>query len=149
MVQIMERGRPIDDEDIAVVESVLNVRLPDSYRNFLLAYNGGRPSPDVVDVDMAPGSPTDVQVFFGIERGVATSDLLWNVHHLSARLPSRDLLPIACDSGGNLFCLSVSGNSVGKIFYCDLSTPTPKAYLVAQHLEDFLDKLRAWDGSIG
>ena len=37
----------------------------------------------------------------------------------SDRLPGR-LLPVACDSGGNLFCLSLRGDDVGKVIYVDL-----------------------------
>jgi hypothetical protein len=144
MLEFSENGRPLHNADMDSVESQLNVRLPEVYRTFLLEFNGGRPSLDIVDIGLAPRSPTDVQVFFGIGRNIESSDLLWNARQFSGRLPNRDLLPIACDSNGNLFCLEVKEERAGRIFYCDVTPREPKQYLVSNSFDEFLDKLHAW-----
>lgn len=100
MIEIDEQGRQIGEADIISFENTLGMRLPNDYRQFLLLNNGGIPSPDVVDVTGAPGSPTDVQVFFGIGTDVESSDLLWNLKLIKDRFPDRSILPIACDSRG-------------------------------------------------
>jgi hypothetical protein len=112
-----------------------------SYREFLLTYNGGRPWPDVVNVDGAPGTPTDLQLFFGIDAAIGSSDLVWNRDTFAERLSGR-MLPIACDSGGNLFCLSLSGDDAGAVFYVDLEHAASAYYLVAKDFPSLLEKFR-------
>jgi len=133
-------GKPLTNDDLADLERTLRAALPSQYRGFLLRNNGGIPSPDTVDVDGVPGSPTDVQVFFGIGRPVESSDLSWNRQTFSDRLPDR-MLPIACDSGGNLFCLSLSGEDAGSVIYVDLEQRQPAFYLAAEGFDAFLGKL--------
>ena len=140
MIEINEQGQPISEVDIALLEDEFGTRLPDAYRRFLLLNNGGTPSPDVVDVAAISGSPTDVQVFFGIGRHIESSDLFWNLRLIEDRYPGRHILPIACDSGGNLFCLGTSKNVV----YCDMSDSAGTLYEVAPNFDAFLNKIRPW-----
>ena len=145
MITINNPGPQIDASRIAEVEAAIGGKLPASYKDFLLKNNGGRPVPDTIDIDRLPGRPTDIQVFFGIERGVETSNLSWNIKFASERLPDHRLLPIACDSGGNIFCLNVLGEFSGGIVYCDLTGAEPvKSYEVAPTFEAFLEKIRTW-----
>lgn len=138
--RIEEPGKSLTKDDLAELERTLGASLPNQYRAFLFGNNGGVPCPDGVDVEGAPGSPTDVQVFFGIGRPVESSDLRWNRQMFADRLPER-MLPIACDSGGNLFCLSLSGEDVGSVSYVDLDEPQPAYYRAAADFGAFLDKL--------
>ena len=115
MIAINNPGPQIDASRIAEVEAAIGGTLPASYEDFLLKNNGARPVPDTIDIDRLPGSSTDIQVFFGIGRGVETSNLSWNIKFVSKRLPDHRLLPIACDSGGNIFCLSVLGEFRGTV----------------------------------
>ncbi len=87
-----------------------------------------------------PGTPTDVQVLFGIRRTIKSSNLSWNRQTFANRIP-RELVPIACDSGGNLFCLRVLGPAYGKIVYVDLEQPPYETYDVAEGFLAFLNKL--------
>jgi hypothetical protein len=64
-------GPRVEPTDIEALEAELDAKLPSAYREFLLTYNGGTPTPSTVDVPGAAGTPTDVQVFFGIGRSVA------------------------------------------------------------------------------
>lgn len=138
----MGNGGPrLSENDLDSFEKDANIVLPAEYRSFLLRHNGGLPSPDVIDVKGAPGSPTDVQVFFGIGRPVESSDLRWNRRTFVERLPNK-WLPIAHDSGGNLFCLSLSGPDVGSVMYVDLDQALPGFYSVARNIDEFLDQLR-------
>lgn len=144
MVDIEERGRAVGEMELAGVERKLKLQLPETYRRFLLEYNGGIPSPDIIDVQGLPGSPTDLQVLFGIDREVESSDLALNYSLFKKRLPNLRLLPIGCDSGGNLFCMDVRGDIVGQIFYCDVNSSAARLYEVAPSFDDFLGKLRPW-----
>jgi hypothetical protein len=135
-VEIENPGPRLTPQHLTDVEAELGTKLPDDYRAFLLKYNGGRPVPDTVDVENAPGTPTDVQTLFGIGRQIESSGLVWNKQVLADRLP-EDCLPIACDSGGNLFCLAEGG----RVVYIDLDSPEPGKYLVADSFDAFLQKL--------
>jgi hypothetical protein len=53
------------------------------------------------------------------------------------------LLPIARDSGGNLFCLDLFKEFTGGILYCDLSSHVT-FYEVAPNFDAFMEKIRAW-----
>lgn len=142
--EIRRPGDALAPDDLSFLENEIGAAIPEPYRTFLLRYNGGAPSPNVVDVEEAPGTPTDVQVFFGLRRSVETSTLSWNKCTFADRLPSA-LLPIAVDSGGNLFCLTLSGPRRGNIMYAALETPSPEFYLVAADFDRFLAKLRDWE----
>lgn len=143
MIAIYNQGPQIDGDHIAEVEAAIGAKLPASYKDFLLKNNGGRPVPDTIAIDRLPGSPTDIQVFFGVGLGIETSNLSWNMKFVGPRLPDCRLLPIACDSGGNIFCLDILGEFSGGVIYCDLTGAEPvKSYEVAPTFEAFLQKIR-------
>jgi hypothetical protein len=89
-----------------------------------------------------------VQAFFGVNASIQSEDLAWN-YGIWVRDSPPNLLPIAGDSGGSVFCLSVYGDDVGKVYYWDyyrephpVRTRYPWIYPVADSLEDFLNSLR-------
>lgn len=148
MIEIDDPGNPITEKQLGDLERELGARLPTQYRQFLLKFNGGSPSHDVVGVEGLSGGSTDVQEFFGINTIIESSDLRWNKRWLSDRIPPH-MLPIACDSGGSIFCLSLSGEDSGKVIYVDLQfvgEPEQKVtyYAVADNFDGFLGKMREW-----
>lgn len=146
MIKIDNRGPQIDAGHVAEVEAAIGSELPASYKAFLLKENGGLPTPDTVDVEGVPGSPTDIQEFFGIAQCLESSNLSWNIDLMSQRCPNHRLLPVACDSGGNLFCLDLFTEFSGGVMYCDLSGSHPHIVFheVAPNFESFLGKIRDW-----
>jgi hypothetical protein len=149
VIQISKPGRQILAAEIASLEEAFGAKLPADYREFLLLNNGGLPTHDTVDIDGMPGSPTDIQVFFGIDTDIASSDLAWNLQVIRDRLPGFDALPIACDSGGNLFCLTAAKAGKAEIVFCDMPggsfykvTPGISVYKVAPDFSAFTNKIR-------
>jgi hypothetical protein len=142
-MRIENPGPRLSQEALAKFE--LQVKLPADYRDFLLRHNGGAPSPNTIDVPNAPGSPTDVQVFFGIGRCEESSELGWNLTMIKDRCPSYRVVPIACDSGGSLFCLTQSGPLPSTVVYCDLDDPASALYPVAPSFSEFLRLLRNFE----
>jgi cell wall assembly regulator SMI1 len=142
---IENSGPKIGTQDIAQIEAELGAALPDCYRRFLLQYNGGSPTPDTIDVPGAADSPTDVQVFFGIGRSVESSGLASNLALVRERCPNLHVLPVACDSGGNLFGLSIDHGTASKVIYCDLDDPDCATYEVAASFDEFIAKMRAFE----
>lgn len=153
MITITEAGPQLTEDRVANFEKELGVNLPDQYRKFLLKTNGGVPSPDrdIVDLEGAPRSYTDLQVFYRIGGSVESSELTWNRSTLTERLPD-ELLAIAKDSGGNVFCISLQGPDQGAVLFCDLESvwgdfeATPKFYPVAPDFDSFLAKIRPLAG---
>lgn len=147
MTTIKDPGPPVSEADVAALEQRLGLRIPVPFRAFLLRFNGGKPSPNVVDVGGYAGSPTDVQVVFGVGREVESSGLEWNVRTLAERFGAT-YLPVACDSGGCIFGVSLRDADFGRVYffdldavYGDLATPPPE-YPVAADVDEFLGRLR-------
>jgi hypothetical protein len=145
MLRIEHMGRAISEEEVVDLEKRIGCRLPEPYRRFLLKNNGGTPAPDMdtIDIEHMAGSPTDVDVFFGIDRTIKSSTIEWNMSALEGRIANH-LLPIASDSGGNIFCVSLSQPDFGAVVYCDFN-PTwhlggAVYYSVAPDFDDFLKK---------
>jgi SMI1-KNR4 cell-wall len=145
-LRIDKSGPPIGGQEIQGLESELGVVLPDDYKTFLLRYNGGNPWPNVVDIPDLPGSPTDVQIFFGLRRAGETNELHWNLALVRQAHLGRVLLPIACDSGGGLFCLAEDRKLLRKVIYLDMITSDHREPIfVAESFEKFLGKLRPFE----
>ncbi len=147
MTTIQTPGPPLTEDEMAALERSLGLPVPAKFRMFLLRVNGGRPSPNTIDIVNYSGSPTDTQVVFGIGREIETSNVEWNVRVLGSRL-GASFLPVACDSGGNIFGLSLRNNDFGMVYYFDLDAvygeadAPPPEYLVANDFDDFLGRLR-------
>ena len=143
MVIIRKTGPRLSVSQIADLESRIGTPLPDQYRQFLLENNGGRPAPDIVDVDGIPGASTDLQVFFGISRDIESSNIDWNIDARSDQVDRR-LLPIACDSGGNIFFVSLTGSDRDSVYYHFFWGPggDGELHLVATSFASFLEKIR-------
>ena len=139
---IADPGPMLTLQAVDSFEKELGFRLPESYRRFLLLHNGGAPTPDAIDVPGLASSPTDVQIFFGIGRNEQTSSLSWNLALISERCGSIRALQIACDSGGNLFCLSLEREPATEIIYCDLDTSECARHVVAPSFQEFVARLR-------
>jgi hypothetical protein len=146
VIPIENHGPKISEPDVAALELRLGTTLPDQYRHFLLEFNGGSPA-GTVEVPGLPGALADVQVLFGIGRAVRSSGIEWNMETLAQRLKPQ-MLPIACDSGGSVFCLALSTADRGAVFYCDLQSvfgkpaSAPSMYLVAPDFDSFIGSLQ-------
>lgn len=63
MIEILEGNKfgEIHLDDIVEFEKLNNVTLPKDYKDFLVKYNGGKPSPNIV-----PTVKSDVQRIYGM-----------------------------------------------------------------------------------
>jgi hypothetical protein len=118
-------------------------RLPDSYRHFLLRTNGGAPTPDVIDVPTLRGSPTDVALFFGLNRLDPSETIPWNLAVFQAGRPEEEnAIPIARDGGGGLFCLELRGHHAVRYFEPFI---LDESHYVSADFEAFLCALRMFE----
>ena len=118
--RIENPGRTIRPAELEAVCNELGVNLPDDYKDFLLEFNGGSPVPDAFPIKGFEEVGT-LQVFFGIDREIESSNLRWNFFQYRSRIPS-DHLPIACSDTNDLICLSLSDNRYGSVIFWDSMT---------------------------
>jgi cell wall assembly regulator SMI1 len=121
MIEMLDSFQKIDVSQIAELEKSLHAELPQDYRSFLLIHNGGRPKKSVfIYMNGTSEELGCINRFLGIHDG-AFDNLYKSIETYKSfqkRLP-ENLLPIACDPGGNLICLSLFGNDIGNIYFWD------------------------------
>ena len=112
----------LNPERLAKLESEWDCHLPDDYRAFLLAHNGGEPDRwdyEIPLLDHGEPSEAGLQVGFGIQEPWGSpANILWVLEAYAGRLPDG-FLPIARDPGGNLFALRVRGEPAGEVWFWD------------------------------
>jgi hypothetical protein len=138
---------PTKMQDVESFERVLGSRLPDEYRNFLLAKNGGWPDSDLMfPISDAPFDEHGIlNCLFGLFDENEMYDLREEFETYLGRIPAN-LVPIGEDPGGNLICLATSGVDRGMIYYWDHEQESEEAgyenvYLVSTGFTAFLDGL--------
>lgn len=137
-------GRPLTEADVAEFERELGALLPSDYRSFLLEHNGGLPVPDAFPIQgFAEETEGELQVLFGVHRSPEASDLRWNLRQ-SEDLLQHGLLPIGCNSGGDLICLSLFGDDVGAVHFWDSRDPrgADATYRLAGSFTEFVASIR-------
>jgi len=98
--------RPLSEAELLSVEAAMRVSIPEGYRAFLLATDGGRPVEDMF-LDRV-----------GVRDFLGASDMAETRSRLRGRLPET-LLPIAIDSFGNYICISTAASDSGAIHFWD------------------------------
>ncbi len=115
-MEIRSQFPPATPQAIASFESAVGASLPESFIEFLRRHNGGAPDPQDIVISEEEGT-TDVQMIFGLNDD-KDYDLRVNADIYQGRIP-RQMLAIATDSGGNLFCLSLAAPTYGEVFFWD------------------------------
>lgn len=111
IIEEANRFGKINPDDIIDFEKANNVQVPLDYVSFLEKYNGGRPTPNYV-----PGARSDVDWIYGMHQGPGWSNLFDAIETYQGRIPSW-YMPIAHDSGGNLYLMSLFGKNHGYIAF--------------------------------
>ena len=112
--------KPVADEArVSAFEGTLGHPLPDGYRDFMLRYNGGRPTPSSFQLALRSGPYTDslVDWFLSLHDG-ELSNLERTVKLMSGRFPP-DTLPIGRDPFGNFVLIGLRGDTRGKVYFWD------------------------------
>ena len=138
---------PIESNEVAAFERHVGISFPASYKEFLLATNGGRPLKS--DFPIMDGSTSNIHVFLGIGVSTPTSELDYAYEQYGGALP-QGVVPIANDDCGNYVCLDVrSGHD--RIFFWDKSHfwstgewREKDLHEVADSFEQFLDLLERY-----
>lgn len=151
-VRFEDENPPTSPSRIDDFEKANGIRLPESYRRFLLHHNGGAPLPDRIRVPGWPGGFTGFNTFFGID---SDEDLQDNLDTYEDRIPPG-FFPIGDDPGGGLFCLALSAPHEGGIYFWDHEDELDEEgdskqdmsnmYRVAESIDDLLENRLLADG---
>lgn len=112
-------GKDIEEQDLLEFEARHQVTLPDDYRRFMLACNGGMP------VDIALAYVTSSGLDLGLLQLYSLKDdYPYDLDHMCVSLDweeayDRGYLQIGHDAGGSGFFLSARGDDQGSIYYFD------------------------------
>jgi cell wall assembly regulator SMI1 len=120
MIEIVDKGEPITNDQIQVAESRLGIVIPEPYRAFLLVNNGGRPEPDGIDVVGLSGTETDVAWFKGLIDREESNTIAWTLDILRQGYPHKHVLPIASDSSGGIFCIDLEEGEGFPVVYFEI-----------------------------
>ncbi len=138
-VTITDPGRKLSDADIERLEKSLGLPLPKYYKWWLELFNGGVPSPNILDIQEAPVKTTRIAVFFSFEAEDPERDLLHHWEIIDG--PRIGLLPVGRDEQNRYIVVGVGEESPGMVF-CLIEEDAPGAYWLASDFDDFLDLLR-------
>lgn len=152
---------PPSQKELEEIESITGFSIPPDYFSVISKFGWSNFPEHSVVVSPLEKSPNHekfrVGTFLGGERG--QESLLRYVRILRGRLPDT-LIPIAFDEyNGDFFCLVISGNEKGKVFYWESqfepdepehtepNTPDPEVWqfvnltLVADSFSDFVNRM--------
>jgi hypothetical protein len=104
-VEFKSHNPTIDVTSVEQFEQTWGNTLPPCYRHFLLKHNGGRPVQSVFPIAGFEDKNGSIQVFFGLNTPVKTSDLNWRIKNRIVSFPDG-LLEIACTDGNDLICIN-------------------------------------------
>lgn len=145
-IRISDTFDKIDIERLLDFEKFNNVELPEDYRNFLLTYNGGVLRSNTIPLEF---TNTDVLVLFGMFDLPQYGSFFNKVDVFCERIPSW-YIPIASDSGGNLFIMSLWEGNKGVVAFWRHEEESPEGEAdqyfdnltkVGESFMDFLSKI--------
>jgi hypothetical protein len=126
----------VSEQEIAHVEQLLQMRLPNEYREFLRKFGASRFTEDVVFSPMEPSSwAVDGDECFDLFYGI-TKNPHANIVNINQRLKKKlsvGSIAIGHDSGLNLILLRPETNEVRF-----LERDTGRTYLIANSFNEFL-----------
>src|SRR6185295_2380149 len=99
-MRLHDAGPRLTEEKVRSKSEVLPRPIPSEYQTFLLASNGGKPTPSGFKIPGLPASMSAaaVRFFFGIDMPEETESLEYIVEEYRDRIPP-DFFPIATDPG--------------------------------------------------
>lgn len=130
----------LEESALVAFEVSLKERLPETYRQHLLTYNGGKWEPKCFVISDKEGESV-VHGVYGLHGGPEYCRLDAIRETFSDRIP-KDLLAIACDSFGNQICIGISGKLRGAIYFWNHEIVGKTSLIrIGDSFESFIDAL--------
>lgn len=121
-IEFERPGPAITAEEVSEFEATLPGTLPEDYRAFLIAQNGGRPVDNWLPPELGGGGFT-VAGFLSLGEVENYNSLIW-VRDVFADRISGHLLAVASDDGGGQICVALTGDDRGSMWLYDAELET-------------------------
>lgn len=125
-------------------ENDFDLKIPESYRNFLMKYGSGVPSKNHYSKKLESGGVHDfeIQAFYGENIEYEWFDLYSNYLRIFEFIP-ESYLPIADDGYNNFIAIGIDGYKLNKIYilYNEEVEEITNIQLLENSLEDFINCL--------
>jgi hypothetical protein len=109
----------LHDDALTHFEDSHHLKLPEDYRAFLLKYNGGTPSPDIIDfVEDGRETSSDINYLYRIHEGPYWASLEYGLETFQGRIP-EPFISIGYDAGGNQYLLGIQEPYRSKVYFWD------------------------------
>ena len=107
------------EEALQQLETEVGSPLPNDYRRFLAETNGGHPEPSKF-VFLTPDGNSDsaLRYFLTLNSGEELYTIREYMDRYEDRFP-KGVLPIACDSFGNVVLIDVAAKAYGSVYFWD------------------------------
>jgi hypothetical protein len=141
-------SRQLTENDIQAFEAERGIRLPESYRSFLLTVNGGHPQNE--GYYYGDGKSFSLQRLYPLSNELESHFNLRSINHPTSDAP-KGFLIIGTSSFGDEVCLGVDEPHRGKIVYVDHEERDPDeieddewlgVYPLADTFKDFMLSLQ-------
>ena len=147
MIYNFENSKPQINQDVLnCVENYFNIKLPESYRQYLLEVNGGMGKRNIFLFPNTCNNGSSISHWYGI-RSDPHFSLLQEMYDRGVRYPEH-FISICEDVFGNKLLLSLKGPDYGKIYFWDheQETDTPdysNLTLIADSFDEFINGLKS------
>ena len=145
-IEQSNRFGALTSEQLSAFELRHGLSLPEDYRQFMIAHNGGVPIPDAIDfLHGRKKNTSNVRILYSIIPGDDWASLDKTMQAYKGRIISEGV-PVGEDSGGNQYVLVCSGGKCGQVYFWDHENePNKPGYrnmsYIAASFGEFLDKL--------
>jgi hypothetical protein len=123
LAAIQDKSPPAPSDRLAAFESAIGCTLPEDYRRFLVACNGGFAGGKVLFLGANRDSRQVAAVHHvgGLREDYASSLEARRVGYHTGDPPPipRDLIWVMDDPSGNPICLGIAGEHRGRVYFCD------------------------------
>ena len=118
MTKFTDTKKEISLNDILNLEKRVDFTLPESYKNHLLKFNGGRCEPNIFSFnENGVITESDVYYFYAIHEGEYDNlEVDFNDFKIEEKRLPNSFFTIAHDSGGNLICMDAISE---KVYFWD------------------------------
>ena len=149
--EVEECHEPTNLEAIEKFETLIQAKLPNDYKQFLLKHNGGHPVPNSFKLSEPINEKNEsigIAWFYALYDG-EVCNITTHFQHSRSKIPD-EFLPIAYGSGGEL-CLGIKGDDYGKLYYwttnwsCWNKDDLNYLYYVCDSFTDFINGLYECD----
>lgn len=139
MLKIFKFDNTDVSNEVSNFEQKYDLQLPDSYKKFLLKYNGGNTPKSTFKIN---GVSSDIRAFYGFKNATKEYNFSYLVEmNYFEELLENHYLPIATDSFGNQIVITISEKNNGEIYFFDIEK-SEYEYLT-KTLEEFFDNVKS------